>query len=78
MYTDKKLIILAQAFISCFMAFLMTGIMGFVHGGFAEGWHMQWMTGFVLAWPIAFLLSMVVGPLGFRLAMFTLDRFQRS
>lgn len=72
MYTSKKLVFLAQFFISALMAFLMSGIMGYLHGGLSENWHTDWATAFITAWPIAFCLSIVVGPVGFRTAMFVL------
>ena len=61
-------ITLAQAFISAMMALLMTGIFTALPLGFAPGWLGIWMTRFATAWPIAFALSMGVGPLAFWLA----------
>lgn len=63
-----KTIILAQLFISCMMAFLMTGFMGFLHLGFSLAWAQEWLGNFVIAWPVAFCFSLVTGRIGFMLA----------
>lgn len=72
MHNSKKLVILAQLFISALMALLMTGIMGYLHNNFGANWPTEWSSGFITAWPIAFCLSLVVGPVSFRIAMFVL------
>ncbi|MAB04922.1 MAG: DUF2798 domain-containing protein [Rhodobacteraceae bacterium] len=64
----KITVILAQVFISCMMAFLMTGTFTALPSGFAPGWVAQWMLRFATAWPIAFVLSMLVGPTAFWMA----------
>lgn len=63
-----KTFILAQAFISCMMAFMMTGFFGFLHLGFTSAWLNEWGKSFIIAWPVAFCLSMIVGRVGFKLA----------
>lgn len=69
MQTAKKTLILAQLFISCMMAFLMTGLFSFIELGLTQTWLMTWLHHFAVAWPIAFLLSLVVGNLGFKMAI---------
>lgn len=65
---STRTILLAQLFISCMMAALMTGIFGFINlGATAEFLH-QWGRNFATAWPIAFLLSLGVGPIAFKIA----------
>jgi len=64
----KATVILAQVFISCLMAFLMTGIFTAIPTALAPGWVGIWLTRFATAWPIAFVLSMAVGPVSFWLA----------
>ncbi len=64
----KHTLIIAQIFISLMMAFLMTGIFSFVELGMTKAWLYTWMKHFVTAWPIAFVLSIYVGTLGFKLA----------
>ena len=66
--TNKKTLILAQALIACMMAGLMTGIFGFLHFGATETFLAEWGRSFLMAFPLAFLLSLGVGPLAFRLA----------
>ncbi|WP_417672307.1 DUF2798 domain-containing protein [Roseibium sp.] len=77
MQDNKKLVFLAQIFISALMAFLMTGIMGFLHDAFGSEWHIQWLLSFLTAWPIAFGLSLIVGPISFKLAMFVIRKTSR-
>ncbi len=64
----RATMILAQAFISLLMAFLMTAIFTAFPMHFEPGWIWVWLTRFVRAWPIAFALSLIVGPLSFRMA----------
>ncbi|MBD8890376.1 DUF2798 domain-containing protein [Roseibium litorale] len=78
MQDSKKLVFLAQIFISAFMAILMTGIMGFMHAAFSENWLVEWGMSFLTAWPVAFVLSMIVGPLSFRIAMFILRHMPQA
>ncbi|WP_210529193.1 DUF2798 domain-containing protein [Rubellimicrobium arenae] len=68
MTQSKATIITAQVFISCMMAFLMTGIFTAIPLRFQPGWVAEWLARFVLAWPVAFVLSLGVGPVAFRLA----------
>ena len=63
-----KTILLAQAMISFAMAVMMTGFFAFLaHGPTAEWLHV-WSRSFVIAWPVAFCLSLVVGKVAFRFA----------
>ena len=66
--TDTKTIVIAQALISCMMAWLMTGFFGFLHFGPTTAWLREWFGAFVIAWPVAFVLSLFVGRLGFSIA----------
>lgn len=63
-----KTILLAQAMISFTMALLMSGYATCLQFGFTMLWLSVWSHAFVMAWPVAFLLSMVVGKAGFTLA----------
>lgn len=65
---SKALILLAQVFISMMMAFLMSGIMGAFATGVNANWLRHWPVAFATAWPIAFVLSLGVGPVAFWLA----------
>ncbi|PTQ68573.1 DUF2798 domain-containing protein [Celeribacter persicus] len=75
---DKITILLAQAFISCIMAFLMTLIVSELIPGFQEGftpgWPREWLTRYITAWPIAFVLSLGVGPIAFFLSHAVMGR----
>lgn len=66
---NKKTVVLAQAFISLMMAFLMTGYANFLVFGPTMEWLRAWPKSFVTAWPVAFCLSLVVGRIGFGLAV---------
>ncbi|WP_233270314.1 DUF2798 domain-containing protein [Chachezhania sediminis] len=61
----KKTIIVAQFLISMMMAFLMTLIFTSVPTGFAAGWVGTWLSRLITAWPVAFVLSLGLGPLAF-------------
>lgn len=65
---SKKTLILAQVFISAMMAFLMSGIFSFAHLGLTVEWLAGWSHTFIVAWPLAFVLSLGVGPLAFFMA----------
>ncbi|MCW1930818.1 DUF2798 domain-containing protein [Pararhodobacter zhoushanensis] len=65
---SRKVILLAQVFISGLMAFSMSGIMGFLHTGNAPDFIKIWLSAFITAWPIAFVLSLGVSPLAFWMA----------
>lgn len=67
---SKKTLILAQLFISCIMSFAMSNLLT----AFEMGLTMEWLSGmpvrFITAWPIAFVLTLIAGPIGFAIAGF--------
>ena len=65
---SKKHIIVAQFFISGLMSLLMSGFFSFFHLGFTTYGLETWRESFLIAWPIAFTLSMIVGPIGFKIS----------
>lgn len=65
---DKKTLLVAQAMITMMMAFSMSGIMSLIALGPTTHWLQEWPRAFITAWPIAFVLTLFVGPLGFRIA----------
>ena len=65
---DPKTLLLAQVFITFFMAASMSGIMSAIHLGLTTEWLRIWPREFIVAWPIAFLLTQVFSRLGFKLA----------
>ncbi|MGL5250998.1 MAG: DUF2798 domain-containing protein [Enterovibrio sp.] len=66
---SKQTLIIAQILISLMMAFLMTGIFSFLELGLSQEWLNTWISRFIVAWPIAFILSIFVGSLGFKIAI---------
>jgi hypothetical protein len=66
--TDKKTLLLAQGLITMMMASFMSGIMSFIALGPTAQWWREWPIALITAWPIAFCLTLFVGPLGFKLA----------
>lgn len=63
---SKKTLFLAQCLITLMMAFSMSGIMGFISLGAA--FLPVWPQSFIIAWPIAFVLTQIVTPVAFGLA----------
>ncbi len=66
--TDRKTLLLAQVFITLMMASSMSGIMSLLAVGASVDWLFIWAREFVIAWPIAFCLTLVTSKLGFILA----------
>lgn len=62
---QKKLVFVAQIFISGMMAFLMTFFFSALNLGFNEAMVREWLGSFVIAWPVAFLFSLMVSPIAF-------------
>lgn len=71
---DKKFLLLSQAFITLMMATVMSGIMLLISLGPSAEWLAHWPVAALTAWPIAFVVTQFVGPLGFRLAGLVLRR----
>lgn len=63
-----RTILIAQALISLMMAFFMTGFFSFLELGFSGRWFEVWAGHFVLAWPVAFCLSLPVSKIAFDVA----------
>ena len=68
MTQSTRTVLIAQVFISCMMAGLMTGIFGALKSGLTPEFLALWGHSFIVAWSIVFVLSMGVGPIAFRLA----------
>ena len=47
---------------SAILAFLMTGVITFVNTGFDAGFPLRWGRAFVIAWPIALTIVLLLGP----------------
>lgn len=65
---EKKTLIVAQIFMTCMMAFTMSGIMMFIAIGPENFVVTEWLTQFVIAWPIAFVMTQLVSRIAFPLA----------
>ncbi|TCB52470.1 DUF2798 domain-containing protein [Acinetobacter sp. ANC 4779] len=65
---QKKFIIITQVFISGMMAFVMTLFFSILNIGLTSLMLKEWLTSFMIAWPVAFLFSLVVSPLAFSIS----------
>lgn len=66
--TGTKTILLAQALISFMMALLMTGLFNLLALGPSVEWLNSWSHDFIMAWPVAFCLSLIVSKIAFGIA----------
>jgi Protein of unknown function (DUF2798) len=48
---------------SCLMALLMSGLLTAINVGLNAAFVFRWFKGFAIAWPIAFILVLVLAPL---------------
>lgn len=69
---NKPFILLSQVFMTFMMAASMSGLMGIIHEGPSLEWLQGWPLQFIVAWPIAFCLTMVAWPAAMKLAGATL------
>ncbi|MFZ2101523.1 MAG: DUF2798 domain-containing protein [Oricola sp.] len=67
--TDKKTLLLAQILITLMMASSMSGIMSLIAIGPTAEWLHAWPKQFIIAWPIAFCLTMVTSRIAFAAAI---------
>ncbi|WP_409019110.1 DUF2798 domain-containing protein [Brevundimonas vesicularis] len=70
---EPKTLFLAQIFITFFMSLTMSGFMGLLHMGFTPQFLQTWPRDWIIAWPVAFILTQGFSRLGFKLA-FTVRR----
>jgi len=59
---DKKFALIAQVFMTFMMALTMSGIMSLIELGPTMVWLNHWPKIFLIAWPTAFVLTMVTWP----------------
>ena len=64
----KKHILISQVFMTFIMAATMSGLMGLIAIGPSLDWLTAWPQQFLIAWPIAFALTMVAWPASMALA----------
>jgi cation transport ATPase len=60
---DKRTIIVTQIFMTCLMALSMSGIMSLIALGPSAEWFATWMKQFIIAWPIAFVMTNILWPI---------------
>lgn len=65
---DRKTLLLSQAIITFVMALFMSGLLSFLQLGFTSVWLHAWGHAFLIAWPAAFILIQLVGPVSFKIA----------
>lgn len=65
---NKKFIFLSQVFMTFIMASIMSGLMSLFAMGPSMEWLAAWPKSFIIAWPIAFALTMVAWPASMALA----------
>lgn len=65
---SKKHALLSQVVMTFLMAASMSGLMGLIIAGPSMAWLTSWPLQFLIAWPIAFALTMVAWPLSMKLA----------
>lgn len=65
---SKKFSLLSQVFMTFIMAATMSGLMGLIIAGPSMAWLSSWPRQFLIAWPIAFALTMVAWPASMALA----------
>jgi len=71
---DRRTILFSQILMTCMMALSMSGIMYFIAAGPNAFSVKAWLTQFVIAWPIAFVLTNVLWPLSMKVARLGLKR----
>ena len=59
---SKKSVLLSQVIMTFIMAATMSGLMGLIFTGPSMEWLTAWPKQFIIAWPIAFALTMVAWP----------------
>lgn len=59
---NKKHIFVSQVFMTFIMAASMSGLMGLLIAGPSMDWLASWPKQFIIAWPIAFILTMFAWP----------------
>ena len=65
---SKSFILLSQVFMTFMMAASMSGIMSLFHAGLTLEWLKDWPLQLLIAWPIAFCLTMVAWPAAMTMA----------
>lgn len=59
---DRKTLLITQVFMTCTMAFAMSGFMSLLALGPTSTWLEEWPREFLVAWPTAFVLTFAAWP----------------
>jgi hypothetical protein len=62
MFAKKHHFLVFTVFMSAILAFLMTGVITFINSGFDTGFLLRWGRAFVITWPIALSIVLLLGP----------------
>lgn len=65
-------------YMSLFLAFLMTAWVTFLNLGFTPIYFEKWLTAFAMAWPAAWVIAFLFGPIIAKLTAKTVTRFGSS
>lgn len=63
MSRQRKIAVLAALMMSGIMSFVLTGLLSFIANGPSRAWFGAWWHSLVIAWPVACMLVVVLGPL---------------
>lgn len=61
MFAKKHYFRVFAVIMSAILAFLMTGVITFINTGFDSGFLLHWSRAFVIAWPIALSILLLLG-----------------
>ncbi|MBS1247104.1 MAG: hypothetical protein H6R47_1303 [Proteobacteria bacterium] len=62
MFAKKHHFRVFAVIMSAILAFLMTGVITFINTGFDMGFLLRWGRAFVIAWPFALSIVLLLGP----------------
>ena len=61
MFPKNKLPLVNSILMSALMVFIMTALITFINTGLNDGFINRWAHAFILAWPAAFLIILLMG-----------------
>jgi len=61
MFSKKRLPLVNAINMSILMVFIMTAIITFINTGYDSDFYSRWVNAFLLAWPAAFLIILIMG-----------------
>jgi hypothetical protein len=65
---DKKTLLIGQVLMTFLMALSMSGILSAIMMGLTAEWLAHWPQQFIIAWPIAFVMTLIWSRVAFPLA----------